>query len=145
MKKKAFSLLEVLLTTIIILILASVSFPLLKKNIKTAEFKSYVNKTYLFLDYAKTQSIIKNVVLEVKADFQRNELVLTEREEYEQAPILSRIRISENIDIKLEPEKIIFYPDGSLEKFTMEFLDSHHSAVISSQGLDGKIVKELNR
>lgn len=140
--KPGFTLLELMLVVCIIAVLAGFSFPLIKKSVKTAEFRAAVDKIYLFLDYAKTQSIIKNMILEAKLELEGKKLVLLRKEDGDgKEKLLLRTEIFGKVDVKLEPERIIFYPDGTLEKFELIILDARgRKALIWSQGIDGKII-----
>ncbi|UCD15544.1 MAG: prepilin-type N-terminal cleavage/methylation domain-containing protein [Candidatus Omnitrophota bacterium] len=136
-----FTLLELLLVIAIISVFAGISFPFIKKSIKSTEFRSFSNKTYLFLDYAKTQSVLRNAVLKVKFDLDNKQVSLVERIEELPETVLQKINIPKNINIELENEEIPFYPDATLQPFEIRIFDNENrGAVVSSKGVDGKII-----
>lgn len=142
-RKFGFTLLELMLVVCIIAVLAGFSFPLIKKTVKTAEFRAAADKVYLFLDYAKTQSIIQNMILEAKLELDERKLVLLSKASATGEEKLLGTDIFGKFDVKLEPERIIFYPDGTLDAFELVILDARgRKALISSQGIDGKITLE---
>ncbi|MFH1504736.1 MAG: prepilin-type N-terminal cleavage/methylation domain-containing protein [Candidatus Omnitrophota bacterium] len=136
--RKGFTLLELLLVTAIISILAGFTYPLARKSIKAAEFRTFTDKVYLFLDYAKTQAIIKNTVLEVEFDLEENKIFLVKNGE-DTGNVLSQIQLPVKISLRPEGEKIIFYPDGTIDKFEVNISHDTRSTVVSSKGFDGKI------
>ena len=139
---KAFTLLELLLVVAIIGITLGLSFPLMKKSVKGASFKSFSNKVYFFLDYAKTQSVFKNAVLKVRFDMENNKIILS-KEEGEEKNIMNEIKIPEDFDLEFEEETIAFYPDGTIDAFNLVVHDQQDRVFeITSQGFDGKITTE---
>jgi len=133
-----FTFFEVILVVVIMAVLLGSSFPLIRKNIKSTFFKSSVNKVYLLLDYAKTQSILRKVILTANCRQEDKAIFLTEKGK--ESEKLLEINIPEGIDFESEPEGISFYPDGTSQEFEMSIFDKKgREALISSQGFDGKI------
>ncbi len=136
--KKGFTLLELLLVIVIISILLGVSTPLIKRNIESTSFKSFINKSYFLLDYAKTLCIFKNTILEVNFDLNGNRIILIEKGE--KGEEFKTIKIPKGLHFEIEKETILFYPDGTMEEFEIIISDNEQrKAVISSKGFDGKI------
>ncbi|UCC95464.1 MAG: hypothetical protein JSW40_01620 [Candidatus Omnitrophota bacterium] len=144
-RRTAITFLELLLTMVIVSVLVGSSLPLVKRNIQSTSFKSFVNKTYLFLDYSKTQAILKDIVLEVRLDVENNSLFLSKRGT-ESDERLDEIQIPNNIHLDLDKEKIVFYPDGTSQEFKFVISDKHQRhSTISSKGFDGKIVVDVEK
>lgn len=135
------TLLELMLVIAIIAVFAAVSFPALKKTIQATEFKSFSDKIYLFLDYAKTQSVLRGVVLKVKIDQDDKIISLIETREDSNEGILYKITIPAGINIESEKEEIFFYPDGTLSALEINIAGarSRRSSLVS-KGIDGKII-----
>jgi len=136
-----FTFMEIILAVAIISALLGVSYPLLNKNIKNISFKSFVNKTYLVLDYAKTSSVLKSKTFEVRFDSEYGEIFLVKKDE--QNRIVKKLEIPEKIKLTLGKEKISFYPDGTLENFILIISDNGREAEIVSKGFDGKIMVDF--
>lgn len=138
--RKGFSLLELLVVTVIISILAGFTFPLAKKSVEAAEFKNLVNKVYFFLDYAKTQAVIRNEVLEAEFGPEKNKVTL--RREGSEEEVLSQIQLSPKAALTPGVNKIIFYPDGTPQRFKVGIFLNERRAAVLSKGFDGKIYCE---
>ncbi len=156
--RNSFTLLELLLVVLIISIVLGLNMPAIRKSISSSSFKSFVNKAYLLLDYAKTQAVLKGNILE--ADYYSGSRILGIKRfntEESQGPgivvpgglteedFLHHVDVPENIAVDIDKaEKIIFYPDGTMTEFSMSIKDkkSGKDAVIESQGFDGKITVE---
>ena len=136
-----FTFMEIILAVAIISALLGVSYPLLNKNIKNISFKSFVNKTNLVLDYAKTSSVLKSKTFEVRFDSEYGEIFLVKKDE--QNRIVKKLEIPEKIKLTLGKEKISFYPDGTLENFILIISDNGREAEIVSKGFDGKIMVDF--
>ncbi len=140
--KSAFTLLELLLTIALVGIILGVSIPSLNRSIKNTKFRSFVDKTYLFLDYAKNHAVLKSVILQMRFDQEENQIFLEERETKQR--VLRTVKIPEKMSFEIKEEEINFYPDGTLQKFEIiiydEDDDSNRRIKISSKGFDGKIV-----
>jgi len=139
---KGFTLLEVLLVVAIISVLAGFTFPLARKSIKLARFRACADKVYLFLDYAKTQAVVKAEVLEAEFDSESNEMFLMKRQDSGKQESLFKMVFSDDIKVKLEPNKVVFYPDGTMEEFEITVFSPKRSAVFFSRGFDGRITRE---
>jgi len=137
---KGFTFIEIILAVAIFSILLGLSFPIINRNIKSFNFKSFVNKTYLILDYAKTASTLKNEILKASLDLDNSKIVLTEIDE---EVILKEVEIPQKISLDPDKEKIAFYPDSTLQEFNIIIADGRRQAKISSKGFDGKILLDL--
>jgi Tfp pilus assembly protein FimT len=136
---KAVTLLELLLIVVILSVFLGLSLPYLNTNVRKMSFRSFVNKAYLFLDYAKAHSILTNRILIAQFDFEDNRLYLAA--EGEEKAVLEDLTIPEDYTLEIENEKIIFYPDGTLQEFKLLIrAESENTSVISSKGFDGKII-----
>jgi prepilin-type N-terminal cleavage/methylation domain-containing protein len=140
-RKRCFTLLELLLTLVIIAVLLGVSLPRLSRSLQTSNYRSFVNKAYLFLDYAHTRATLTSQVLAVEADWSQDALRLVPVSAPESEP-LAEIKIPEDIQLELE-EEIIFYPDGTMQEFKLVICRSNAScSVILGEGARGRIVIE---
>ncbi|MFH1768774.1 MAG: prepilin-type N-terminal cleavage/methylation domain-containing protein [Candidatus Omnitrophota bacterium] len=136
--KPAFTLLELLLTIGIIAVVLAMTFPFIQNNIKNVFFTSFVNRAYLFLDYAKSKAVLKNAPLAVSFDLERKTFFLFEAGQKESGDM--KLKVPEAITLSMEKEEIHFYPDGTLEEFSLVISDNRGRSVsCRSSGFDGKI------
>lgn len=143
MKTKSFTLIEVFLVIALIAIIAAVSFPRITMTMRNIEFKNFVDKAYLLLDYAKTHSVISNKILKVSFDFEKNKVLLWRKAgaDEEDDEILQQVDIPLMVTLRLEQEEISFFPDGTLQEFSFIIADNEgREAGLLSQGFDGKII-----
>lgn len=134
-----FTLLELLLVIAIIAIVVGLATPSLKRSINNAVFKAFVQKTYFFLDYAKTQAVCKNGMFVVTFDLEEENFFLTEKDKVDD--VMFEIMIPQHAHLETDKKTILFYPDGTLEEFKITIYDDYQrQSVISSKGFNGKIV-----
>ena len=128
--KKGFTLLELILVIFIISVILGVSFPLIKNSINSYRVRSFVNKAYLFLDYAQTKATLSNKKLKVSIDLDEKLILLSDE--------ASRLAIPDDISLQTEQEEIVFYPDGTSDEFELVI----NEVTLSSRGFDCKIQVE---
>ena len=140
-RSKSLTFLELLLIIVIISVFLGLSLPRLNTSVKSMSFRSFVSKVYLFLDYAKTNALLTNRILVAKSEPEEGRMALTKKsEDEEKVSIIKDIEIPSGFKMKVDAEKIFFYPDGTLKEFKLIITDNYqHRAVISSRGFDGKI------
>ena len=137
---KAFTLLELICVLLIIVFLLGLNIPSFREHLRNARVKSFINKTYLYIDYAQTCATLRNTVLEVSFDADESRISLSKKGDEENAE-LRNIIVPENINVEFSREKIIFYPDGTSQEFTINISDSKGKHFeITSEGFDGKII-----
>ena len=137
-RRAGFTLLELLLVIVIIAVLLGINLPLIKNNIEGVSFKSFVNKVYLFLDYAATQSILKTVIIKAWLDVKENKLFLAQIDNEGEA--LFSLPLPGDVSVEFDNEEIVFYPDGTSREFKIIISGGdERSFTISSAGFDGKI------
>ncbi len=138
MRKKGFTLLELLLTITIISVLLGMTLPVINKSIKSLRFEGFVDKAYLFLDYTRTASSLRNKILSLKLDQENKRIYLNQ--EGESSGFLKDLEVPSRLKVEFDPAEIIFYPNGTSREFKITISSSQgmHS-IISSKGFDGKI------
>jgi len=120
---------------VVILVLAGAAVPSLKNSVRNAEFKGFVNKLYLFLDYARSRSTLENMVLAVDIDNERK-VVLIKEKDLE----LNHVDIPSGTLVQSKQPEVLFYPDGTSGQFELLVqAGDNQRSVIVSQGFDGKI------
>lgn len=135
---RGFTLLELFLAILIILVLLAISTPRLKQRFDQAQFKDFVKKTYLLLNYGKDAATLKNIIIDFKFDLENKKIFIGEHGM--ENKLLSSIDVPEKIEIKPDKDIILFYPDGTCQDFDVEISGvGDRESTISSIGIDGKI------
>ncbi len=133
--KHAFTLVELLLVLVVIAILVGVSVPALNTSVRHAEFNGFVSKLYLFLDYSRSRSTLKNTVLAVNFDSAAKTVYLKEGDE-----VINRLDLPDGMTIQTKEAQVWFYPDGTSQQFQLLVQSgSGQKSIILSRGFDGKI------
>lgn len=133
--KRSFTLIELLLVLMVIGILAGVSAPALRTSVRNAGFKAFIAKLYLFLDYARSRSTLKNVVLAVNFGDDTKTIFLKEQDD-----VVNRIAVPDDIVVQSKDRQVLFYPDGTSQQFQLLVqAGDRQKSVILSRGFDGKI------
>jgi type II secretory pathway pseudopilin PulG len=140
-RKGTFTLLELMLTLGILLILAGITVPRLRNSLESSRFATAVDDTSLFLDYAKSQSILKTAVLFISIDPGEHLLLLTQGSQEENL-LIKKLALPVPIAVVSDTDRIAFYPDGTLHEFSLTLSDKRKSTRIFSNGFDGKIIVE---
>lgn len=117
----------------ILALILGLSFPFIKASIRNYDFRSFVNKTYLFLDYAKTQAVLNSKEVKVRIDQDEKTILIFKDDKAD------KINIPESIALKTENDTITFYPDGTSNEFELTITSAGSDVVFSGKGFNGKI------
>lgn len=120
-KRKAFTLIELLIVSVIILTLISFSTPLFRKSFIDLELKEAVSNISKLMGLAQQRAIIERRGYRLLFDFEGRSYRLSKVEGEGQnikfidlADRFGRLfKIPESVDLKGNTKEIIFYPDGS--------------------------------
>ncbi len=152
---RGFTLIEILLVVVIILIATGISVPLFRGTLKTAQMNSAVRATIRMARFARSMSIIKQDVCTLR--LKDGLLTLSVGGPNSAEPEISRrlpdeIKISafENLakaDKNLNEEHTVrYYPTGMNEGFKLTFSnEDNRRTKVSCNPLTGKTTVEENR
>jgi len=136
LRRPSLTLLELLLVIALIAILVGVNFPRLKTTIQNTQFRSFADKVYFLLDYAKTHAVLNTKIITARFDTDAHKISLREPENI----LVEEIDIPRNLVLEADKLSVVFYPDGTCSDFRITLSDDEERTVaISSGGFDGKI------
>jgi prepilin-type N-terminal cleavage/methylation domain-containing protein len=131
-KKNAFTLIELLITVIIIGILLGISLPRFRSAFNSLELENFVKDIFYLSRYLQGSSISQGKIYCLNIDKESGELWATAKEESEFKEIKGRFgnkyKAPSGVIITSEPEEkneAYFYPDGSTDKITVTFENQH--------------------
>lgn len=128
---KGFTLVELVLVTMIILVLAGLSTPLFRGPFRNIQLKNTCGKVQQLIRYLRARSIAERTICRMNFDFEQGLIWPTEEDETA-AGEFKRIKkswartyqIAEGISIQGETNFITFYPDGKTEQVQITLSDS---------------------
>ncbi len=120
-KRKAFTLIELLIVSVIILALVSFSTPLFRKTFTDLELKEAVSNISKLMGLAQQRAIIEGRSYRLLFDFEGRQYRLSRIEGEGQNIKFVDLRdsfgrpfkIPESVDIEGNTKEVIFYPNGS--------------------------------
>lgn len=150
-RASGFTLIEIMLVVVIIMIITSISMPLLKSTFKSTQMTDTVRSAVKISHFAKSLSILRNRTCTLK--FCSNQLTLLCGNKKESSYNLpNSIKINEIKDLATEEQvklnqesgyKINYYPNGMNDGFEIFIEDNDSRRTIICHPYTGKtVVKE---
>ena len=94
------------------------------------------------LDSAKNRALLEGRIFRVTFDQDKRTFILLGKDGDEESP-LRVLSVPAGIGVSLEPSEVLFYPDATLQPFTLSLSDSQgRVSRCTSQGFDGSITLE---
>jgi Tfp pilus assembly protein FimT len=131
MRNKAFTFIELVLVTTIILVLIGLVVPAFRKSFYDIKLRDACQTMVQLMRYAQTQAIAERKFCKINFDFERGTYQLTVADDNlpdEFKNITGRwgniFTVPEGISINGELPFIIFYPDGNLDKTKIVISDN---------------------
>lgn len=149
-KGAGYTLIELILLTVIIAILVGISAPLFRRTFSDLELKEASFNIARLISFAQEKSIIEGTPYKLVLDKDKARYYLTRSDPERPAKF---IRLKErwgrvfslpgNIRLTSNKKEIIFYPDGHSEKASITFLGRRKSIKINLKGNLGYVeIKE---
>lgn len=118
-RRRAFTLVELLVCVAIIVIITSLSAPLFSKVHRKIEEENTVWNIVSLLNYARYQAVGRSVVIKASYKKDLNKIVLYKKigNDYEEleGSILHYVMLPDSMKI-IADEEILFFPDGSMDE-----------------------------
>jgi len=116
-KKRSFTLVELIAVVAIVTILVAMSFPSLRSALDYLQVSVFSESLRSFMGYLRERSVAEGEILVFSVDTQLNKCYASAQgQEY----ALRSLSIPDNIKLQPEPDNIMFYPDGRMDKFSLE-------------------------
>ena len=136
MPKKGFTLIELMLVTIIMGILTLVAVPLFKKTYDRFEFENFSKSVYYLIQYLQNSAIVEKKIYYLNIDAEKAKFVANSFENGEKVALKGRFtkvfKAPKAIKVNIEPEAeyICFLPNGKIDDLSIIFTDRFEKKII---------------
>ncbi len=151
-KRQAFTFIELIVVVIVLGILISLSAPRIKRSFAFFELENYTKNIYFLCNYLQSSSISEAKIYSLDFLQDVREFKALSLKEGGQWEILKgrfgkSYKVPDNLSLEISPvdkAKIFFYPDGSIDPFSILFKNIQNSSFNSlnlSNSILGKRLK----
>ncbi len=151
-----FTLIEILLVTVLLAILVAVVTPRFRSSFDSLHYKNFVQDTAALMRYAHDRAMLGKETLMVRfqndpAGCRLEKSVLQEgKKEPEFRPVNDRTGVlralPQGVRLDAEPPGVIFYPDGAATAAIWTFRDKQdRQSVLRVSGASGDVAVEENK
>lgn len=134
---KAFTLIELLIVTIIMGVFIGVSVPVFKRSFNNLQLSSFSQELQTFVNYLHDRSVVEKKVIYLNIDIENRKYWVSYRGHEERLKVGS---IPGQIRVEFEQKQIAFYPDGDIDKVSIKLINSdNNSVVITTKGVYGGV------
>ncbi len=150
-----FTLIEILLVTVLLAILVAVITPRFRSSFDSLHYKNFVQDTAALMRYAHDRAMLNKETLMVR--FQTDpagcrlekSVVLPGKKEPEFRPVTDRTgvlrELPKGVRLDAEPAELIFYPDGAATAAVWTLRDKQdRQSVLRVSGASGDVSVEQN-
>ena len=148
--KHGFTLIELLVVIIIISTLALTGLPRFRGTFNNIKFDNFCQDLTSRMIYLKERSSVEGNIYRMFFDLNNKNIEIEVKEQEakefaESRGILGRkIHIPEGIDIEIQEDNVIFYPDGSISGKDIHILEAQNKATIFIKEAMGSVKLENN-
>lgn len=121
-----FTFIELLLVILLAAILAGVSYPLLKNNFYGTQLPVFSKKLQAHFIYLRERAIVERKVVYLTFEEENKKYRVNIGNE---SPALEFFSVPEKVRVETEQEQIAFYPDGSIDKVTINLISPGQGGV----------------
>ena len=133
----AITFIELLLVIVIIGILIGISTPSFRKTFNHLRLNSFSRELQTFMNYLRQRSIVEGKLIYLNIDNDTREYWAKVKD------VKNRLRtykIAAEIRIEAEQKQIIFYPDGNIDKVTIDLIGSDNQKItLTTKGVFGGV------
>jgi len=149
--RKGFTLLELLIVSVIILVLIAMATPLFRRTFTDLELKDSISNLTKFIVFAQQQAIVNRGMYKMSFDFDKNEYRLRMKtgqgEQARYSNIQGRFgrvfKLPRGVSIEGDDDasEIEFYPEGNSDKIEVRLVSTNGDTVtIATTGVLGNVV-----
>lgn len=136
-KPRGFTFIEIFFVIIIIGILAGISAPRLKKAFDNALLGNAALTLQSFLNYLSQRAVVEEKIISLNLNNESKEYWAQFEGEDKR---LKSFRLPASVEIQCQAQKILFYPDGQMDKVSIKLIGAGENYIeLSSQGAYAKV------
>lgn len=134
---KGVTFVELFLVIIIIGVLVGISLPNLKVTFNSLRLETFSRELQSLMNYLHERSIVEGKIIYLNIDTDKKEIWAKIKDM--ETP-LKTLALGEDIRIETENKQILFYPDGEIDKVTIEVLNPHNQKIsLTTKGVYGGV------
>lgn len=131
--RRSFTFLELLFVIAIIAILAAASIPSFRKTFNGLQLNSSAFGLQSFINYLSQRSVAEGQTVYLNINGNNGEFTAQVKGEER---IFKNFRLPSGIRVETDKNKVIFYPDGSMDKTTIKLISQDNRiATMTSKGV----------
>lgn len=151
--RDGFTLIELTLVTLLVLVLAGLSTPLFKRTLSDLSAKNVSFSICKLMDYAQETAVLKRVNYKISFDFKAGKYQLLELSSSVKPPKYVKVTgrfgklfgLPQGLKLSGDKSGIIFYPDGRCDEIKVNVLTSTGGYSIVAKGFGNMArIKEVN-
>jgi len=133
----AVTFIELLFVIIIIGILAGLSIPKFRSTFNTLQLNNFSRELQTFMNYLQQRAIVEGKTVYLNIDNDNNEYWAQIKDGENR---LKTYQVPGEIEIEIEQKQIAFYPDGSIDKTTIELINPDNQYInLTTKGVFGGV------
>lgn len=141
-----FTLIELILLTVILAVLVAVSTPLFSRTFSSLRLREESYNLAKLINYVQEKSVLEGVVYKLVIDTQKERYYVMASDESESKRFshleekAGRIfRLPEGVKIKTDKKEVLFYPDGHSDKASINIYDIKNRTFLRIKGNMGYV------
>lgn len=127
MRYKGLTFIEILFVVIIIGILIGISLPNFRKDFNSLRLNSFSRELQSLMNYLHERSVVEGKTIYLNIDNDKKEVWANIQDTQNRLKTLS---LPDTIKLETEKKQILFYPDGEIEKVTIEVVNLDNQKII---------------
>jgi len=135
--RRGFTFIEILFVVIIIGIMIGVSVPNFRNAFNDIQLRSFSRQLQFFMNYLHERAIVERKIISLNIDNKNRKYWAKIKE----LPVpLKTYSLPPDIDIEIDRNEILFYPDGEIDKITIKIISANKQEVcLTTEGTFGAV------
>lgn len=134
---RGLTFIEVLFVIVIISVMVAVSIPRFGKTFQGLRFHNFSRELQIFMHYLQQRSIVEGKIIFLSIDDGRKEYFAQIQDAQDR---LKTYAIPNDIRIESSQKEIFFYPDGTIDKVTIELVSlTNQRIILTTKGVFGGV------